>query len=440
MDYLYIPTATLNFNNILSTGSISPAAVYVARQFGYKQFEDVKPNRFSNIILLYDRYPEFVLEDTVRDNYPMVLRVRAEPLQKKHLVKQLTRKDDVTVYACNETIYFDLASTDFLFPTQQTKQIALTKAEPSLTTKLVELYHQHMIVPSPDELKGYTWTETILEGIKDGDKAAIFSCADKDNHINRLKGFASGYILGAYKSIDPKHAHILSQMRTHRNEASSILNNPSRKLPKAIRKEVEFAYHTLENFFTYADIGSKRFEPNEGDGFWFKDGMIVELKDRHVPDACAIRPLIQFVNNFCMSSHFYGQLEEQRLEVAMQGATAIRNLLESQWEGSNYQKYINALLNNIKSGSEFDFKDSTSLALQSFAAFILKGDDLEKMEAFLMNHGIGNLRIAFALWGAMFGFSKLPKTVYNLPLNMGEKDYAKRMHDYVHSTVHEIPL
>lgn len=439
MEYLYVPTTTLNFNNILSTGSISPAAVYAARQFGYKQFQVVEPNPFRNVLLLYDRYPEFVLEDADRDNYPMVLRIRDDRLPGK-LAKLTGRKDDPAVYACAETIYFDPTSVDLLFPSAQVQRTAMTKSEPSLTTKLVELFRPCMRVPSRGEFDSFNWSGDVLEGIKDGDKGTALKCCDADNRINRLKGFASGYIIGAYMSIEPKLARVRSHVRAIRNEASARLNDPKRQCPDSMRKDVEFSCATLESFFAEADIGTQRFDPQSGDLIRIDGGAIRELRDTHETGARSTQSLVQLVNDYCLASEFYGQLDEQRLEIAMEGAKAIRALIGDQWEGSAYQNYINALLNNIKSGSEFKFDASTRLAMQSFAAFILKGDDLQKLEAFLTLHGIGDFRIAFALWGAMFGFSKLPKTLYNLPIQQGEAAYAERMHAYVHSAVHAIPL
>lgn len=438
MGYLYIPTTTLNFNNILSTGSISPATLYVARQFGYKQFETVEPNPFRNVLILYDRYPLFDLTDAERDNYPIVIRLRTDRLR-AGLVKQYGRKDNVSVYVSGETIYFEPSSAEFLFPSQKVMSITLTKAEPSLTTKLVELFRPVMLVPRPNELDSFTWSGAILEGIKDGDPAATLNCCEADNRINRLKGFASGYVLGAYKSTDPKVARLRSSVRSIRNEVSSRLNDPARNYPKSMRKDVEFSCETLEQFFAEADIGAQRFDPDKGDNIQIITGRVAQIIDRNVTNSSSTQSLVRLLNDYCLSSGFNGQLDEQRMDVAMEGAKAIKALIGSQWEGSAYQKYINALLNNIKNGSEFDFGDSTSLAMQSFAAFILKGDDLDKLEAFLTAQGIGDLRTAFALWGAMFGFSKLPKTLYSLPAQQGDTLYLARIHAYIHSIVHGVP-
>lgn len=42
MKRFYIPTSSLNFNNILSSESISPKAFYTARSFGYGRWVSVR--------------------------------------------------------------------------------------------------------------------------------------------------------------------------------------------------------------------------------------------------------------------------------------------------------------------------------------------------------------------------------------------------------------
>jgi len=75
MEKLYLPTSTLNFNNIFSSESISPLWFYGKRNFGYKRFEPVEPNSFQNSILLYNHYPAFEIKDYEQDNYPMIIEI-----------------------------------------------------------------------------------------------------------------------------------------------------------------------------------------------------------------------------------------------------------------------------------------------------------------------------------------------------------------------------
>ena len=439
MQYLYLPTTTLNFNNLLSTGSVSPAALYAVRRFGYKQFDAVAPNPLKNVTLLYDQCPLFNIEDSSRNSHPLVLRLLAERLPKS-LTQQSSKNADVGVFSCGETIYFDPSSADIFFLTPEAKQITLAKAEPSLTTKLIDVFQPYMRILDREEVPAFEWTPGVIRDIKDESGSSHQTLCEDDLRINRLKGFACGFILGAYKSIDPKVAGVRSKFRSLRNEVSAMLNEPSREYPGALRKDVEFACTTLDHFLAEADIGTRRFSLDKGDSIVVDGGAIADVRDHNDIGARNLQSMIQLVNNYCLGTEFSGQLDEARLDVAMAGAKAIRTIIGDQWEGSPYKTYINALLNNIKSGSAFDFNQTTSVVMQSFAALVLKGDDLEKLESFLIAQGVGDLRVSFGLWGALFGFSKIPKTVYNLPSQLGDGTYSAKMHAYVHSVVHGIAM
>ena len=79
---LYIPTSTLNFNNIMSSESISPAEFYSVRGFGYKRFEKVEPNNLNNRIILYNKYPVFDINDNELENYPMIIEIDTKTVNK----------------------------------------------------------------------------------------------------------------------------------------------------------------------------------------------------------------------------------------------------------------------------------------------------------------------------------------------------------------------
>ncbi len=428
MKYLYIPTTTLNFNNILSTGSISPAAVYVARKFGYNKFETIPANPFQNVLLLYCRYPVFSIMDADRDSFPLVIRIRADRLlDMNHDIQ------DISAY--EKTIYLDPATTEFLFATPEAKQITMIKAEPSLTTKLVGIYQSRMQVVNFKQINSFIWSREMLDNIADGSRETACRNCEADIRINRLKGFVCGYMLGAYKSLDEKVAKFRSVMKEQRNEISAMLNKPSRGNQEKLRRALE-SCATLDELWSIEGVGRRRFEPEQGDRIINDRGQISALEYRHESDAQFSLLLMKLFNTYCLTNDFAGQLDESRFNVAMDGAKAIKNLIGSEWEGSPTQGYINDLLNNIKSGSSFDFNSSNNRVLKSFAAFVQKGDDIDKLETFLVDQGIGDFKYAFALWGAMFGFSKIPKTVYNLP----EFPYRKMMHNYAHSVVHGIPL
>ena len=56
---LYIATTSLNFDAIVSTDSVSPAAFYQQRGFGISLFYDKASFSLPNSILLTDAFPVF---------------------------------------------------------------------------------------------------------------------------------------------------------------------------------------------------------------------------------------------------------------------------------------------------------------------------------------------------------------------------------------------
>mgnify|MGYP001218569091 FL=1 len=110
---LYIPTSTLNFNNLMSSESISPANFYLRRGFGYKRFEKVAPNSLDNRIILYRDFPVFDIKDKELENYPMVIEIDSR------YVNDDLIKESNGVYFSEETLYFNPFTTKFIFRNEE---------------------------------------------------------------------------------------------------------------------------------------------------------------------------------------------------------------------------------------------------------------------------------------------------------------------------------
>ena len=55
----YIPTSSLNFNNIISSESISPVEYYAKREYGIRRFVDIFNGQYKTNIILSDRLKYF---------------------------------------------------------------------------------------------------------------------------------------------------------------------------------------------------------------------------------------------------------------------------------------------------------------------------------------------------------------------------------------------
>lgn len=123
---LYIPTSSLNFNNIMSSESISPQSFYEMRGYGYKHFEKVELNSLDNTILLYEEFPDFSIDDSELENFAMVIEISPEFCNAK--ISSVAEG----VYECHETIYLNPFNTLFYF-NQKTELISTrAKSKPSI--------------------------------------------------------------------------------------------------------------------------------------------------------------------------------------------------------------------------------------------------------------------------------------------------------------------
>ena len=163
---LYIPTSTLNFNNIMSSESISPVAFYTNRRFGYKRFEKVEPNKFDNLLLMYDKYPIFEINDKELENYPLVIEIDT-----RFVLEECIQEED-DVFFTTKTIYLNPFTTRIIFRTEAERTASLSKAEPSIESKLIPLYQGKFVVLSND-IERFCWQPINIDDNSDYDNNAV---------------------------------------------------------------------------------------------------------------------------------------------------------------------------------------------------------------------------------------------------------------------------
>jgi hypothetical protein len=143
------------------------------------------------------------------------------------------------------------------------------------------------------------------------------------------------------------------------------------------------------------------------------------------------------VNGMLENRYTVRNLVEDRLGVARACGLAIKAVMEpDKWEGSQTERYVNGLLKNVGRQEPFDVQSTTSNFLRSFAAFILKGDDLEKLQDFAVSNRAGGFRIAFGLHGALAGFTALPKTVLEPLYAHEDPSVLDNLYKKIHVALH----
>lgn len=203
---LYIPTTTLNFNNILSSESISPEAFYALREFGYSKWSSIAEENIKNVILLYDKPFSFKRPNEDQEDHPLIIEVNLDDAQIKEYAPH--------VYYCDHTIYLDPWNVCFIFLTEKDKLTALSMSDSSLETKLAKLYRKKIKVNVDLPAKEISFEKTEIPLNEKG-----IEC---DFTINRIKGLLYGYYIGANISSNKEDVSMINDFRELTNILSSI--------------------------------------------------------------------------------------------------------------------------------------------------------------------------------------------------------------------------
>ena len=234
---LYIPTCTLNFNNIFTTESISPKSFYFKRGFGNKRFYSVEPNSFEDVILLYSQYPKFDVDDKEMENYPMVIEIESEDYPSGFFSKACSHMD-VDIYISSSTVYLNPFHSFVYFESYAERQGVLTKAAQSLENKFEKLYNSNLIVKVQTKKNWVEKTRDLFLGDDNGEFNWDSSYLPKDlsvesvdieseKLIDRIKGFMYCYQIGANMTVSPEVAELKTIARRMRNTLSAIVNSPT---------------------------------------------------------------------------------------------------------------------------------------------------------------------------------------------------------------------
>jgi len=491
-DKLYIPTSTLNFNNIMSSESISPAGFYSVRGFGYKRFEKTEPNNLDNCIVLYENYPIFNINDEKLENYPMIIEI-----DKKDTKEDIIQEHKKGVFYTEETVYFNPISTKIYFRTESEKRSTLSKAEPSIESKMIALY-QNCFEIQPENIKNFDIEKLDIEDKKND----IFKHIAQDKRINKLKGFLYAYILAANKSFPVEVVTLKKCTKDLRNTLSAVIATSDGQPTYKQKESLNSIYRAINDTFFKAEGLDKKLQKISEE--FFKEGkfeeFIASFGNAWLPKPTfqlspfftsgnanadeKEKALEQYISNlekainrftnpkliqkeqFPILQHCYRiesipeqkefltkllneYLEEaynsedfiqSRYEFAKSGGKIFKEQIQKDWDGSEYQMYINTLLRNLNEYSQFEINSTDNLTLKSFAAFCQKGEsDIDKLEDYLISNKIGDFRIAFALWGVVFGFANLPKTLTNNLFLCNDK-YVEDVYKYIFKQVHNIDL
>lgn len=194
-NYLFIPVNSLNFNNILSSESISPASFYEKRGFGFRRFERIVANPFPNSILAYNKVVSIETPKSDREEYPIYLAVPESyfPVDHKTFVT-----DSVTVLQTDASIHINWKECFFIAKNKEDRKKLAAGTKRSLEIKHADLYLKNFCLVSDYNFETINWNEALLNNIRDY-KNYNQSQITRDQKINKLKGLVYGFVSGKLK-------------------------------------------------------------------------------------------------------------------------------------------------------------------------------------------------------------------------------------------------
>lgn len=467
----YIPTSSLNFNNILSTESLSPKAFYNKRGFGYSRWFTVEENCIEHLTLLYGTPHMFERPMSDIEDHPMLIEIETD-----ETFPQLAED----IFYTDRTIYFNPWQTKFIFFNEKDRTTAMSLSDSSLETKLVRLYKRRIYVQQ------FEGTYTIVQVPSSLPVGDMNKYVEDDYIINKMKGLLYGYYIGANFSSSKEHVQKLDTLREIQNIFLSVLSSYDR-VPSNIQRNrlnqlfdyldsLQPIYIDLEKEISNKQLVDRIFSIFRQHGYIFtsvdrtkliyelqSDGennqsvawvnreishtktlmesyvvnldpdegeIIISPKDKVVAqkaitDSLLASLFITWTNDVLCSKSFNGKINSIKEVLSDEITKSAKNVIGAEWDNSPIRTYLNQLRRHVR-GEEFNQIWDNGL-LSSISAVLIKGDDWELLLNFMQNKGMYDYRIPFAFYGVLNGFANLTRDFTDLLLNK-ESNYVSNVY------------
>ncbi len=495
---LYIPTSSLNLNNILSSESISPAAFYPQRGFGYSNFHKVDLNPFDNSIVLYSQCPHFEIPKSDLENHAMVIEIETSDCAPS-FETELKKVSDEGIYQYGRTIYLNPFSTKIYFFNQAHYVTALSLTEQSGETKLTRIYSNALDIFIGGRARKF-------EAIKFSDYHSLnYSAIEFDKSLNRIKGFVVAYIIAANRRtpqyiVKAKHLvneisnlayailnspdgrgtqYQLNMLNTNLTAFSQLVNMPFYDNAKEILggqkwEEFEFLMQKYGVDFQFRNSYNYLFHqlttPIKGDYNPIPEALNVlnnwiaqeEQKEKSIrfdldgigvttskltqyEDACIetgnTREYYQHLINdvFTTTDVTENTLNTERLNLATSVTLKVKEYEGDKWEDSKVKKWLNQLRRNIAGQEAFDLQWNRGF-VSAIAAFLLKGDSHDKLTRFLIDCEIEDGRLAFGFYGCTCGFANMSRVFTDELFGIEDLNYISEIYKKLYKQLHQVDL
>lgn len=456
MKKLYIPTSTCNFNNILSSESISPKAFYARRGFGYSRWTNIPENDNDNVILLYEEPFAFSRPKSEVEDHPMLVEIETDEKFPQTRVQGVRYSD--------HTIYLVRRCTHFVFFNEQDMRTTLSMSETSAETKLVDLYKRQIYIRN-FQCRTQQPNIKVETGLNE---AAI----EKDIRINKMKGLLYGYYIGAYLSTPKEITERHKRLTELRNIFGAVVSSEGRQPTGVQQKRMEAIFFEIKkenpafkvlteychgnmneildfeyrlilsgwrypNYFNADEIVRELSAEEEAKGAfsWLRNEEKELAKDeqnKRKPLSVNAKELIvkgnilfdistallqdedennlvkAWVNDIFILPEYNKNIASFKSDLADKITTKAKEIFgDAKWENSEMKRWLNDMRRYIK-GDDVEIEWKNPL-VASITSVLLKGDDIDNLLAFMRSKSVSDYRIAFAFYGMLHGFANLTR-------------------------------
>ena len=487
MKKLYIPTSTCNFNNILSSESISPKAFYSLRKFGYSRWTNIPENDNDNVILLYEEPFAFSRPKSEVEDHPMLVEFETDEEFPQTRVQGVRYSD--------HTIYLVRRCTHFIFFNEQDMRTTLSMSETSAETKLVDLYKRQIYIRNFQR-------RTQQQNIK-VETGLNETAIKKDIRINKMKGLLYGYYIGAYLSTPKEITERHKRLTELKNIFGAVVSSEGRQPTGVQQKRMEAiffeikkenpAFEALTQYcpdnmdaildFEFRCIRSGVSYPNYFDAdeiirelsteeeakkasSWLineekklakdeqnnRKPLFVNAKELIVEDntlSDISTTLLQnedekklvkaWVNNIFILPKCNEKIASSKSDLADKITTKAKEIFgDAKWENSDMKRWLNNMRRYINQ-EDVEIEWGNPL-VASITSVLLKGDDIDNLLAFMRSKSVSDYRIAFAFYGMLHGFANLTRDFTDNLYTYKDNNYISEVYKAIYEQTQGKPF
>ncbi len=434
MEYLYFPMSSLNLSTALTHSALLPPRVFGEKPYGATQMEDVEPNPDRDLLIFYDRPVAFSILDHERENYPINLKIL-----KKDVLAQLdaeVRLNDYTLGISANPVYLNLGQTKVLFANEQEAQALRSSLGSLLEVKFSRHVVRNFAGPG---MNSHPWRDAdsaTLEGVCQrlyssspwGEKLGWVNHED----VDRILGLVLGYVCGAYLTCNSEVLAIRSELKQVRQQIHANLNARDSRFSIEQKQNVENSLNFIVEMYAKS-VSRRQLNFSAGDGLKVEKGRIAGFLDASGGSKSTLTQFIELIDTIVLDFHSVSSFRSSRQDLSVEFIKAYKQQLGSRWESNPANDYLTQLYHNLNSGQAFQLSPETFPVLSAFAAVFQRGDTFDDLESHLVRESVGDMRFAFALLGAINGFSRMPRTLTDRVFD-GNEAYASQVLDHLHSS------